>query len=221
MYVVPILFWTTENYICHRFDFSKFASYNKALITKVDQMISEVDNPSITHNNHLKSLSTIQINVFKDVPRIMSLIPAEDIKKKSTGGGLIQGGVFEKVGQQKSYDHTIRQSKSHNHGWWAHPRRGLWKGQTITMTKQSHNQNHVITNNPGWWTYPGRGLWKGRTITMTNNHTITLMWSQSHNCNYRITLSHNQNSSSGGDALWWRHGCWKGWGWVDCGKRQA
>ena len=33
----------------------------------------------------------------QDVPRIMSLIPAEDIKKKSAGGGLIQGGVFEKV----------------------------------------------------------------------------------------------------------------------------
>merc|ERR1719430_194938 len=35
--------------------------------------------------------------ISEDVPRIMSLIPAEDIKKKSTGGGLIQGGAFEKV----------------------------------------------------------------------------------------------------------------------------
>merc|ERR1711974_57101 len=35
--------------------------------------------------------------ISEDVPRIMSLIPAEDIKKKSTGGGLIQGGVFERV----------------------------------------------------------------------------------------------------------------------------
>jgi len=56
-----------------KFDFSKFSAFNKSLIAKVDQMISE------------------------DVPRIMSLIPAEDIKKKSVGGGLIQGGVFEKV----------------------------------------------------------------------------------------------------------------------------
>jgi len=56
-----------------KFDFSKFSAFNKSLIAKVDQMISE------------------------DVPRIMSLIPAEDIKKKSAGGGLIQGGVFEKV----------------------------------------------------------------------------------------------------------------------------
>ena len=38
--------------------------------------------------------------MFKDVPRIMSLIPAEDIKKKSTGLGLIQGGVFERVCKQ-------------------------------------------------------------------------------------------------------------------------
>ena len=33
---------STENCFCDRFDFSKFSSYNKALIAKVDQMISEV-----------------------------------------------------------------------------------------------------------------------------------------------------------------------------------
>ena len=51
----------------------------------------------------------------------MSLIPAEDIKKKSAGGGLIKGGVFERVGQ--SHNNTITQShnntkpitQSHNH----------------------------------------------------------------------------------------------------------
>ena len=42
----------------------------------------------------------------------MSLIPAEDIKKKSAGGGLIKGGVFERVRQ--SHNNTITITQSHN-----------------------------------------------------------------------------------------------------------
>ena len=49
--------------------------------------------------------------MFKDVPRIMSLIPAEDIKKKSAGGGLIKGGVFERVGQSHNNNKTIIQEQ--------------------------------------------------------------------------------------------------------------
>jgi len=56
-----------------RYDFSKFNTFNKDLLLKVDRMISE------------------------DVPRIMSLIPAEDRRSQSEGSGLIQGGAFEKV----------------------------------------------------------------------------------------------------------------------------
>ena len=47
-----------------------------------------------------RMLAIYTTSMFKDVPRIMSLIPAEDIKKKSTGLGLIQGGVFERVCKQ-------------------------------------------------------------------------------------------------------------------------
>lgn len=54
-----------------KYDFSKFSPYNKEMLNKVDRMISE------------------------DVPRIMSLIPEEEIQKRTSG--LIQGGVFEKV----------------------------------------------------------------------------------------------------------------------------
>merc|ERR1719427_1910001 len=35
--------------------------------------------------------------ISEDVPRIMSLIPVEERRNKSEGGGLIQGGAFEKV----------------------------------------------------------------------------------------------------------------------------
>ena len=82
------------NITCCRFDFSKFSAFNKSLIAKVDQMISEVCRICLfgSFNCQLVANKSVQ-----DVPRIMSLIPAEDIKKKSVGGGLIQGGVFEKV----------------------------------------------------------------------------------------------------------------------------
>ena len=82
------------NINCCRFDFSKFSAFNKSLIAKVDQMISEVCRICLfgSFNCQLVANKSVQ-----DVPRIMSLIPAEDIKKKSVGGGLIQGGVFEKV----------------------------------------------------------------------------------------------------------------------------
>jgi len=56
-----------------KYNFSTFPNYNKEMINRVDRMISE------------------------DVPRIMNLIPAEEQKKKTSGDGLIQGGVFDKV----------------------------------------------------------------------------------------------------------------------------
>jgi len=56
-----------------KYDFSKFSMHNKEMLNRVDRMISE------------------------DVPRIMSLIPAEEQEKKDKGNGFIKGGVFDKV----------------------------------------------------------------------------------------------------------------------------
>jgi len=55
-----------------KFDFSKFSVYNKDLVSRVDKMLSD------------------------DIPRIMSLMPAEDQAQKQSGKGEIKGGVFAK-----------------------------------------------------------------------------------------------------------------------------
>jgi len=56
-----------------KFDFSKFSPYNKELIARVDKMLSE------------------------DMPRIMSLMPAEERAYKQSGKLGIQGGVFDRT----------------------------------------------------------------------------------------------------------------------------
>jgi len=55
-----------------KMDFSKFSSLNKEMIERVDKMLSE------------------------DIPRLMSLMPREQMDKKMDGIGMIQGGVFRK-----------------------------------------------------------------------------------------------------------------------------
>jgi len=54
-------------------DFTKFSTFDKNLVAKVDKMLSE------------------------DIPRIMSLLPAEEQEKNRQGLGNIKGGVFDKV----------------------------------------------------------------------------------------------------------------------------
>jgi len=54
-------------------DFNKFPTYDKALVAKVEKMLSD------------------------DIPRLMNLLPAEEQEKNRMGLGSIQGGVFEKV----------------------------------------------------------------------------------------------------------------------------
>jgi len=55
-----------------KFDFTKFSSYNKDLINRVDKMLSE------------------------EMPRLMSLMPAEERAVKESGKLGIQGGVFDR-----------------------------------------------------------------------------------------------------------------------------
>ena len=54
-------------------DFSKFPTYDRAAIEKVDRMLCD------------------------DFPRLMKLIPAEEAEKFSKGKSTIKGGIFDKV----------------------------------------------------------------------------------------------------------------------------
>ena len=54
-------------------DFTKFPTYDKSLIEKVDKMLSD------------------------DLARLMQMIPAEESDKTAKGQGVITGGVFNKV----------------------------------------------------------------------------------------------------------------------------
>jgi len=56
-----------------KFDFTKFPVLHKEMIAKVDKMLAE------------------------DIPRLMSLMPREQMDKKLGGVGLIKGGVFTKT----------------------------------------------------------------------------------------------------------------------------
>jgi len=54
-------------------DFTKFPSYDKAVIERIDKMLSE------------------------DLPKLMMMIPAEESDKSRKGQGIIKGGIFDKV----------------------------------------------------------------------------------------------------------------------------
>ena len=112
----------SENCFCGRFDFSKFSSYNKALIAKVDQMISEVCIHFIV-NNYLWIKWTKwyqRFRFFLSSKIVWNL--DEEFKSKYVQGCSSDhesdpcGGYQEEVG-----------------GWGAHQGRRLWKGGTITQ----------------------------------------------------------------------------------------
>ena len=54
-------------------DFTKFPTYDKAVIERVDKMLSD------------------------DFPKLMKLIPAEEAEKSSKGKSIIKGGIFDRV----------------------------------------------------------------------------------------------------------------------------
>ena len=54
-------------------DFTKFPTYDKAVIERVDRMLSD------------------------DFPKLMKLIPAEEAEKSSKGKSIIKGGIFNKA----------------------------------------------------------------------------------------------------------------------------
>ena len=54
-------------------DFTKFPTFDKAVIDRVDKMMSD------------------------DFPKLMKLIPAEEADKSSKGKSVIKGGIFNKV----------------------------------------------------------------------------------------------------------------------------
>lgn len=56
-----------------KLDFTKFSVLNKEMIARVDKMLSE------------------------DIPRLMSLMPREEMDKKAGGVGLIKGGAFTRT----------------------------------------------------------------------------------------------------------------------------
>jgi len=56
-----------------KMDFTKFPAYDKAMMDRVDKMLSE------------------------DFPRLMKMIPAEDTDTTQRGAGMIRGGRFDKV----------------------------------------------------------------------------------------------------------------------------
>ena len=54
-------------------DFTKFPTYDKAVIERVDKMLCD------------------------DFPKLMKLIPAEEAEKSSKGKSIITGGIFNRV----------------------------------------------------------------------------------------------------------------------------
>ena len=54
-------------------DFTKFPTYDKAVIDRVDRMLGD------------------------DFPKLMKLIPAEEAEKSSKGKSIITGGIFNRV----------------------------------------------------------------------------------------------------------------------------
>ena len=79
-------------------DFTKFPSYDKAVIERIDKMLSE-DLPKVN-----KYLSTNLTNFRKYLMKtdqiflkLMMMIPAEESDKSRKGQGIIKGGIFDKV----------------------------------------------------------------------------------------------------------------------------